>query len=268
MTPSPKEFKKLIFDHYSNHGRTFLWRDTTNPYYIWLSEIMLQQTQTSRVVEYYTKFTHNYPQISDLANASQQQVLKDWQGLGYNRRALNLHNAAKEITNVHNSQVPNQKEILVALPGIGDATAGAILCYAFNIPCAFIETNIRTVFIHEFFKDKVSVSDKEILPLVVETMDRENPRDWFYALTDYGVYLKNTVGNESTKSKHYTKQSTFEGSNRQKRSTILRALLNKELSIQEISEHTGFSMKEIKRPLTELLQEKFVTKENKRYRVL
>ncbi len=263
-----KAFQTKIYTYYYQCGRTFVWRETKDPYHILLSEIMLQQTQTSRVTKYYNNFIKAYPHLSDLAAAPQSKVLQLWQGLGYNRRALNLHKAVQQINSQFDGLVPEKKDDLVSLPGIGDATAGAILCYAFNTPTAFIETNIRTVYIHEFFPSNTTVSDNEILPLVEQTLDRINPREWFYALTDYGVFLKSTIGNISTRSKLYTKQSKFEGSNRQKRSRILKALLTTSLSLEQISSITGISSDEISKPIKELENELFIKKEKGKYRVI
>lgn len=265
ITPQKiKKFQDTIDAFYASEKREFVWRQTTNPYYIFLSEVMLQQTQTKRVTDYYTRFTSHYPTVHMLAQASQQDVLRDWQGLGYNRRALNLKKSAEMIVHTFAGQIPNTFDSLITLPGIGPATAGAILCYAFNIPQAFIETNIRSVFIHEFFPARNDVSDNEIYPLVVATLNKNNPRDWFYALTDYGVYLKAT-SNPARKSRHYTKQSTFEGSNRQKRSLILKALLKQSSTKNEIKEITSLSSKDLTTPLKQLCDEGFIKNINSKY---
>lgn len=169
------------------------------------------------MVEKYNSFIKQFPTLKKLNEASIKDVLAAWQGLGYNRRALYL----KSIT-----KIPKTYEELVELPGIGPNTAGSILAFAYNIPHPFIETNIRSVFIHFFFKNKEQVPDKEIMELIKETLDHKNPREWYYALMDYGAMLKKT-GNPSKKSAHYKKQSTFKGSHRQKRGEILRILLDK-----------------------------------------
>jgi A/G-specific adenine glycosylase len=227
-------FQEKIRNYYYNHKRDFPWRESHNPYHILVSEVMLQQTQTSRVENKYTEFLLKYPTIETLAESSFSDILRIWQGLGYNRRAKNLHQSARIITHELRGLVPQTYETLVLLPGIGQNTAGAILAYAFNIAQPFIETNIRSVYLHEFLIDREQVSDKEILELVKDTMDTNNPREWFYALTDYGVYLKQTIGNQNLRSTHYTKQSEFEGSRRQIRAQILKLLLTSRLSANQL----------------------------------
>jgi len=184
---------------------------------------MLQQTQAPRVVAKYKEFLKNFPTIKTLAKAPLKKVVLVWQGLGYNRRAVNLHRAAKAISKLRS--FPKTKQALINLSGIGSTTAGDTLAFAFNKPEIVIETNIRTVFIHCFFKDKKSVHDKEILPLIEKTLDKKNPREWYFALMDYGASLKKTYSNPSRRSKHYAKQSPFKGSNRELRSKILKYFL-------------------------------------------
>jgi A/G-specific adenine glycosylase len=195
-----------------------------------VSEIMLQQTQAARVIPKYQEFLTLFPTVQSLAAASLADVLKAWSGLGYNRRAKFLWQAAGQIKNTF----PDTLDDLVALPGVGVNTAGAILAYSFNQPVVFIETNIRSVYIHHFFEDRRDVHDTEILPIVKVTLDKEHPREWYWALMDYGVYIKNTVGNTSRNSKHYTKQSTFAGSKRQIRGQIIRLLTERPVSDEEI----------------------------------
>lgn len=219
-------FQKVIYDYYHQHNRSFPWRDTDDFYQIMVSEFMLQQTQTQRVLPKYQAFIKRFPTVESLAQTSLAEVLKLWQGLGYNRRAKFLHESAKIIMNMHSGTVTRDTVTLQSLPGIGPYTAAAIATFAWNHPNVFIETNIRTVYIHFFFNDDKDITDKQILEKVSQTLDKENPREWYYALMDYGVYLKQTVGNVNRKSKHYTKQSKFEGSNRQIRGQILKLLLS------------------------------------------
>ncbi len=190
-------------------------------YKILVSEIMLQQTQVSRVTPKYLSFIEQFPTVTTLARAPLAEVLKAWSGLGYNRRAQYLHQAAQ----MTGKQLPATLTGLVALPGIGPNTAAAIMNYAYNQPIPFVETNIRTVYIHHYFSDyKEPVSDKKLLPLVAETIDQEHPREWFWALMDYGAHLKETVGNLNRQSAHYTRQSAFEGSRRQIRGQVIKLL--------------------------------------------
>lgn len=217
-------FQRFIWSFYRNQGRSFAWRNNNDPYAVVVSEIMLQQTQTYRVEPKFDLFMAEFPTIEALADASLQDVLAAWQGLGYNRRALALQSIAQRVVNDYGGMVPKDPEVLVTFKGIGPATAASICAFAFNRPTVFIETNIRSVFIHSFFQGRKAVHDKEIMPLVAATLDRENPREWYYALMDYGVHLKKEKGNPSRKSKHHTKQSRFEGSDRQLRGAIVRAV--------------------------------------------
>ncbi len=219
-----RRFRNTVCSYFEEHGRLFPWRLTTDPYEILISEVMLQQTQTSRVSAYYPKFLARFPDIGTLAGAPLREVLGAWRGLGYNRRALFLKRCAEEIVLRHEGVLPRTIENLLSLPGIGPYTARAVLTFAFNQPHVFIETNIRAVYLHHFFPHRVGISDREILPLIEETLDRENPRRWYYALMDYGVYLKGVLSNPSRRSVHHTKQSRFEGSRRQIRGAILRVL--------------------------------------------
>lgn len=191
-----------------------------------VSELMLQQTQVSRVAPKYDAFLAQFPTCKKLAEAPLEQVLRVWQGLGYNRRARFLREACRVIEADHKGIFPQELDQLTELSGIGHNTAAAILVYSFNQPQVFIETNVRTVYIHHFVSDRGVVHDKELLPLVSQTLDRDDPRTFYWALMDYGSYLKKTVGNLNARSRHYAKQSRFEGSIRQLRGKILRELAN------------------------------------------
>jgi A/G-specific adenine glycosylase len=190
---------------------------------------MLQQTQVDRVIPKYLTFIKKFPTAAELASASQKEVLTLWQGLGYNRRALNLWQSAKII---NKKGFPKKEEDLIALPGIGPYTARAVLAFAYNKPAVLIETNIRAVFIHHFFKRTEKVTDKELLPLIEKTLDSKNPREWYWALMDYGSYLKKNIPNPSRKSAHHSKQTKFKGSRRELRGKIVR-VLSKEKGIRE-----------------------------------
>jgi A/G-specific adenine glycosylase len=220
-----KNFRKVVYDHYKRHRRAMPWRDTSNPYRILVSEIMLQQTQVPRVLDKYGQFLKSFPTVRKLAQAPLSKVLSVWQGLGYNRRALLLQRLARIVVAEHRGKIPEDRAVLKTLPGIGDATAGSICAFAFDQPVVFIETNIRSVFLHHFFKDRVSVNDDLILPLVARELDTGHPRRWYYALMDYGSFLKSIVPNPSRNSSHYARQSRFEGSDRQIRGRVLRILL-------------------------------------------
>jgi len=255
-----KRFQQLVYDYYRKHMRSFPWRETTDPYAILVSEFMLQQTQTDRVVPKYEAFLARFPNFETLAKATQSDVLTLWQGLGYNRRALHLHKTAQHVDELFNSQLPSDQIALQSLSGIGPYTAAAIGAFAFNQPTIVIETNIRTVFIHHFFADKEDVHDKDILPLIKETVGSSNPREWYYALMDYGVYLKKMHPNPNRKSKHYTKQSKFEGSDRQIRGAILRILLNdKHTELSVLAEHLNEDKERLEKVASGLAQDGFIT---------
>lgn len=223
-------FFTSLWEYYESHGRHDLpWRMANkggafDPYKIMVSEIMLQQTQVARVIPKYQEFLAQFPTIQTLGHAQLGDVLRVWQGLGYNRRAKFLWQAAQKVVDDFNGVLPDTNTDLVSLPGIGKNTAGAILVYAFNRPTVFIETNIRTVYIHHFFADKQGVDDKELISLIEQTLDIEQPRNFYWALMDYGTYLKQTEGNLNKLSKTYVKQSKFHGSKRQLRGAIIRLL--------------------------------------------
>jgi A/G-specific adenine glycosylase len=217
-------FIATVMGHYEEFGRSLPWRQTNDPYCIMVSEYMLQQTQVKRVLSKYTHFITTFPDIHTLSSASLGTVIQAWQGLGYNRRAKALHETADIIVNKFDGCIPEDIDTLKTLPGIGPATAGEIAAFAFGIPTPIIETNIRTVFIHHFFPDAETVHDKDLLPLIELTLDNNDPRTWYYALMDYGVYLKKKHPNPSRKSSHHNRQSPFEGSDRQIRGAILRLL--------------------------------------------
>jgi A/G-specific adenine glycosylase len=270
--PTKKEIKAFqgkIYGYYRLHRRDFPWRRTTNPYDIIVSEVMLQQTQVERVHDKFLEFIHAYPNFDSLSKASQKDVLALWQGLGYNRRALALKRLAEEVISRYGGELPKDPEKLCRLPGIGRATAGEILAFAFNIPTVFIETNIRRVFIHEFFDGEEDVKDTEILPLVEATVDGENPREWYWALMDYGSMLKRNVQNPNRRSAHYARQTPFEGSDRRIRGLVLKILLNHmPLSAEILVEETGVSLDHLKRILAGLVGEGFIREDNGLYNII
>lgn len=226
--------------------RELPWRNIDDPYAVLVSEIMLQQTQVSRVERHWQRFLELFPTLDALAAADVSLVLENWQGLGYNRRALALKRTAERCMTEHGGELPADEAQLLALPGIGKATAGGVMAFAFQKPTLYLETNVRTVFLHELFPDVEGVSDKTLEPLVMATCSKNDPRGWYYALLDYGAYLKSITVNPSRRSKHYTKQSTFEGSKRQKRAELVRIVLA----------NPGISVEEAKQALDRFEQEK------------
>lgn len=247
------QFQAKVWAFYEKNRRDLPWRNTHNAYKILISEVMLQQTQVSRVLPRYKAFIATFPTLSKLAAAHRVEVLKAWQGMGYNRRAVALHELAKNI-----KIIPSDTRQLIALPGIGPYTAAAIAVFAFNKQEVMIETNIRRVFIHEFGK----TDDQEILKLVAQTLPvQEKTRDWYYALMDYGAFLKNGIGkgNPNRQSKHYTKQPKFEGSNRQIRGALVRELLDvKTVSPVRLAKKLGFPIEKIRLNLQQLKKEGLV----------
>lgn len=229
-----KKFQELIWDFYKKNKRDLPWRNTTNPYYILVSEIMLQQTQADRVIPYYKKFIKRFPAFKSLAGAKFSEIYPLWQGLGYNRRALALKKLAEIVTKEYQGKLPVNPILLQTLPGIGPYTARAIIAFAHNRPVAFIETNIRRVFIHYFFEDQEQISDQDILKVAEEALDQERPREWHWALMDYGAYLKKITVNPNRRHKNYTIQSKFEGSLRQIRGAILRNLMEKKMTAVQL----------------------------------
>jgi A/G-specific adenine glycosylase len=200
------------------------WRETSDPYRILVSELMLHQTQADRVIPKYQDFLDAFPDVRRLAAAGLGEVLAKWQGLGYNRRARYLHEAARHIVAEHDGQVPGSEELLRQLPGVGPYTAGAVAAFAFGQPVVFIETNIRRVYLHVFRPGREKVTDAELLPFVAVTMDSRRPRDWYYALMDYGASLAGQFTNSNRRSAHYRRQSRFHGSTREVRGRIIRTL--------------------------------------------
>lgn len=237
-THEREQFLEAVWSYYNAHARdTLPWRQAEkdgsfDPYKILVSELMLQQTQVTRVVTKYHEFIHHFPTAAKLASAQLGEVLRIWQGLGYNRRAKFLWQAAQAVA--EQGTFPHEQSDLVALPGVGVNTAGAIRAYAFNEPVVFVETNIRTVYFHHFYPEQFGVTDAEVRTLLEQTMDHEHPREFYWALMDYGSYLKTEHRNIS-QSRHYAKQSAFEGSRRQVRGRILKELSSRTLTYSALA---------------------------------
>jgi A/G-specific adenine glycosylase len=223
------EFQRMLRQQGEELYRDMPWRQDTRPYYVLVSELMLQQTQVDRVIPKFEAFIAAFPDEHALAQTSLADVLRLWQGLGYNRRAKFLHDAAKRVVEL--GEFPQDTAGLMTLPGVGKNTAGAIMAYAYNQPADFIETNVRAVYIHHFFADMDLVDDKEIQKLLESTIDRDHPREFYWALMDYGSWLKKQ-GVKPSRSSHYKKQSALKGSVREVRGQIVAAL-----SIEDLNEH-------------------------------
>ena len=224
----PDRFVARIREAAKPLWRDLPWRRTNDPYQIWLSEVMLQQTQVPRVEARWDGWLTRFPTVHDLAAADDAEVLAAWQGMGYNRRALALHRTAQEVVRTRRGSFPSDVEALQALPGIGPSTAAGVRAFAFDLPSVYIETNVRAVFIHELFPTAEKVPDTALVPLVRACCPgpQRDVRGWYWALLDYGAWLKRQVSNPTRRSGSYARQSRFEGSNRQKRAEVVRILLD------------------------------------------
>ncbi len=252
-TPAYIAFHRQLSDFYYESGRhSMAWRQaepdgSISPYKILVSELMLQQTQVGRVEPKYTEFLQHFPSVAKLARAELAQVLTAWNGLGYNRRAQYLWQAAGIIHKQHKDVFPKTSAELQALPGIGPNTAGAIMAYAYDQPVVFLETNVRTVLIHHFFRDKTGIPDKDIRAVLSQLLPGSHEggaatlgnRQFYWALMDYGSHIKKTVGNKARASRSYTKQSAFHGSKRQLRGRIIRLLTPGPQPVRVVQEQLG-----------------------------
>lgn len=257
-------FQTFLTRWYLLYGRHNLpWRQTTDPYKILVSELMLQQTQVERVIPKYLAFIERFPDTKSLATASLRDVLILWQGLGYNRRAKYLYECAKTIEEKYAAEFPKTEVELMDLPGIGPYTASAICAFAYNQPVVLIETNVRAVFLHHFFPEESAVNDKNILPLIKEHVDVSSARSWYSALMDYGTYLKKVLPNPSRRSKQHTKQSKFTNSSRQVRGEIIRILTQKEnVSSDKLFAQLKSNKLYYNQALEQLLHEKLVVNDS------
>jgi A/G-specific adenine glycosylase len=267
LTPDDvRTFRRRVLRHYRLHGRDLPWRKTHNPYRILVSEIMLQQTPVARVIEKYRLFVRTFPNFKSLADAPLRDIISVWQGLGYNRRAISLKKIAEFVVRQNRGRLPRDTGELIKLPGIGPYTAAAVKAFAFLDPGVFVETNIRRVFIHCFFPGREHVPDSMLLPLIGQTLDRADPRGWYYALMDYGAMLARRVEDPNRRSAHYTRQSRFEGSDRQVRGVILRQLAGRRrLSAAELATVSGFDRRRVEKALCQLLAEGFLDKSGPRF---
>ena len=260
LTPNAiRTFQETVYRYYRENAREFSWRNTQDPYRILVSEIMLQQTQVERVIAKYEEFLKAFPDFTSLSRADLRELLAVWKGNGYNRRAICLRRAAVRVVEEFGGALPDSEAVLRTFPGIGPATAGAILAFAFHRPSAFIETNIRRVFLHFFFPGQQGVHDKEILPLVEKTLDRGNVRDWYYALMDYGTMLKKKTRNPNRRSAHYRRQARFRDSDREIRGMILQAMLDSPaLSEQDLLNAVDRPAARVGKMLKQLIREGFL----------
>jgi len=273
-----KPFQNIIYSYFKQYGRDFPFRDEISPYNVVISEMMLQQTQTNRVVEKFQQFIQKFPDFQSLASASLNDVLKVWQGLGYNRRAMALKKIAEKVVTEFDGILPADVEILKTFPQIGHNTASSIVAFAFNMPTFFIEVNIRRVYTYFFFPGTSSIEDKVIMPIVRKTLDRSNVRKWYYALMDFGVMLKKThpelnkrsahYRKQYKRSAHYRKQLKFKGSNREIRGKILKLLITRSnLTEVEISKELEINSNKLKEIMNLLIKEGFIKQESNQFSI-
>ena len=183
------EISLRLLSWYGKEGRTLPWRENRDPYRIWLSEIMLQQTTVTAVIPYYERFLQRFPTIESLAAASLDDVISLWAGLGYYSRARNLHRAAQQIVS-EQSSFPDTLEGLLALPGIGRSTAGAILSIAFDTPAPILDGNVRRVLVRLFAwqeDPRSSRAEKQLWQWAEALTPDEHPHDYAQAIMDLGA---------------------------------------------------------------------------------
>lgn len=272
-------FQRTIYRHFKKQGRDLPWRRRPahgpprarpgpTAYRVLVSEIMLQQTPVDRVVPKFKQWLITFPTLKTLARAPFNKVLRLWSGLGYNRRARYVHQTARLIVKNYGGRLPRTVEKLAALPGIGQGTAKAIAAFAYNQPVVFIETNIRSVYLHFFFPRQRRVPDSKLLPLVKATFDRRSPRRWYAALMDYGAWLKRTVPNPSRRSAHHSHQQPFAGSDRQLRGAVIRALLDKPQTFAGLKTLVPTTYrKRLGMIIQRLVKEKLIVRRSDAYRI-
>jgi A/G-specific adenine glycosylase len=261
------EFKEAVLTNYRQQGRKFPWH-YAEPWGVMVSEFMLQQTRTERVIPYWENWMKLWPQPKDLAEASMEDALRAWSGLGYNRRCRYLKESAAIIADENDGKVPETPLALLLLPGVGPYMSAAIACFAYNYPAVFIETNIRSAVIHHFFPNRDDVRDSEIIPILEAALVRDDPRTWYYALMDYGAFLKSTTANPSRRSAHYTRQSPFNGSFRQARGKVIKALVSiGQCSAEELKLASGLEDEKLYEVLEKLKKESFVAEDVGVYRI-
>ncbi len=234
----PIEIQRLILAWYSQNKRTLPWRSTKDMYHIVVSELMLQQTQVDRVIPKYHAFLKRFPTIYDLARASAAEVIDEWAGLGYNRRALYLHQFAQTVMKAHNGIIPQEREQLLELPGIGPYTSQAIRCFGFGKDVPVVDINIKRIYSRLFFKGEGS--ENELQNVAREIVPTGNGVAWNNALMDFGSLIcedkprcdicpltAHCSAYKAGTPEKYVKpktQSKFIGSNRYYRSMIIKAL--------------------------------------------
>jgi A/G-specific adenine glycosylase len=258
-----RRFQKKIFSFYEKNKRDLPWRKTADPYKILLSEFMLQQTQVTRVVFYYNKWLRKWPTIHALASASLPEVLEMWMGMGYNTRAVNLHRTARKIIADFHGDVLQAMKQYKELPGIGRYTSQAVQIFSTNADLVTVDTNIRRILISEFSLPS-KMPDKLLWSMAEQCLPLGKSRDWHNALMDYGS-LHLTAKKTGIKPK--TRQTHFEGSNRQIRAKILRCLLQKTMSLSELEKTIKIEQKRLRPILEKMMDENIIIKRNATYQL-
>jgi len=184
MVDQSRAFVRKLLTWYKKAARDLPWRETRNPYAVLVSEFMLQQTQVSRVLDFYPRFLKRFPTIAALARARPKAVMEQWDGLGYYARARNLHKLAREVTRRHDGTLPERPEDLRTLPGVGPYTAGAVACFAYEQPVSAVDTNVKRVLGRVFRK-------KDVWELATAIMPRNGKRAWKFnqALMELGALV-------------------------------------------------------------------------------
>ncbi|RME59513.1 A/G-specific adenine glycosylase [Candidatus Parcubacteria bacterium] len=261
-----QEVRAVVWRYYRAKGRKLPWRVTHNPYRIFVSEIMLQQTQVERVLKKYPQFLRAFPSWESLARAPLAKVLAVWQGMGYNRRALALRASARRVLDEYGGKLPRDYDALRSLPGVGPATAGALSAFIFQLPVPFLETNIRRALLYFFFRrTRNKVGERELLECAAAVLDRKNPREWHYALMDYGAMLRKETPSLNRKSEYYRRQAPFRGSLRELRGKIIARVLRGAASAAQLQKETGRTREDVARALVALLREGLITKKGGYY---
>jgi len=184
-------FTRKLLAWYKRNARVLPWRETRNPYAILVSEFMLQQTQVSRVLDYYPRFLKRFPTLDSLARSKPKAVMEAWDGLGYYARARNLHRLAREVTRLHDGTLPDKPEELRTLPGVGQYTAGAVACFAYEKPVPTVDTNVRRVLTRVFGNAKVGMRNAKLWELASRLTPRQGKRAWRFnqALMELGALV-------------------------------------------------------------------------------
>lgn len=184
-------FQNELLDWFAKHARDLPWRRTRDPYKILLSELMLQQTQVDRVIDFFEKFLNRFPDFQSVAEAEETEILKYWEGLGYYNRARNLQKTAKEVQEKYGGKFPTNKEEVLSLPGIGDYTAGAVMTFALNLREPIVDTNVNRVLGRVFLHNERNITDgdrnKILWRLSEWLLPHENYWEFNQAIMDFGA---------------------------------------------------------------------------------